>query len=331
MRRSTATALVALFSALGAAACGSDEERPLPAVPEPATAPDPRAVPAGTVVPLGGQPEGIVADPASGLVAVALRDPPGIVVVDHDGGRVGLIPLSGAPRHLDLAGEGQVQAPAEGSDELITVQLPSGEVRSSIAVGRQPHDAAFAAGRTFVADELSDTVTVIEGDRVITTVPVPAQPGGVASNGRSVAVVGVRARQMLAIDATSLRPLETVPSGVGPTHVVAGPDGRYYVADTQGDQILVFDDRPSLRQIADTPAVGAPYGIAVDAGRQRLWVTLTAANQLVGYDISGEEPRRVATFATVRQPNSVTVDPATGLVFVTGSAGGELQIVAPKA
>jgi DNA-binding beta-propeller fold protein YncE len=339
MRTSKAVTALAVLS-MALAACGSDEQRPepatapdrgtLPAVPEPATAPDARDVPAGKVVPLGGQPEGIVADPVSGSVAVAIREPPAVVILDHQGAEIGRVPLSGPPRHLDLAPGGVVLAPSESSDQLIAVHLPTAAIQSTTAVGRQPHDVAFAAGRTFAGDELGDTVSVIEGERVVTTIPVPAQPGGVASNGRTVAVVGVRARQMLAIDAASLAPLATVPSGVGPTHVVAGPDGRYYVADTQGDQVLVFDDQPSLHQVADTPAVGAPYGIAVDADRRRLWVTLTAANKLVSYDISGPEPRQVATFATVRQPNSVTVDPSTGLVFVTGTAENQLQIVDPE-
>jgi len=43
--------------------------------------------------------------------------------------------------------------------------------------------------------------------------------------------------------------------------------------------------------------------------------------------LSGPVPRRVATFATVRQPNSVTVDPSSGEVFVAGEAAGVLQLL----
>ncbi len=52
--------------------------------------------------------------------------------------------------------------PAEKSDELIEVTLPAGRASTS-RVGDFPHDAARAAGRTFVADELADTVSVLEG------------------------------------------------------------------------------------------------------------------------------------------------------------------------
>jgi hypothetical protein len=32
----------------------------------------------------------------------------------------------------------------------------------------------------------------------------------------------------------------------------------------------------------------------------------------------------------VRQPNSVTVDPRTGTVYIAGAADGQLQILVPK-
>jgi DNA-binding beta-propeller fold protein YncE len=40
--------------------------------------------------------------------------------------------------------------------------------------------------------------------------------------------------------------------------------------------------------------------------------------------------REIARYPTVRQPNSVAVDPASGRVFVTGKADGQLQILEPR-
>ena len=82
-----------------------------------------------------------------------------------------------------------------------------------------------------------------------------------------------------------------------------------------------------MARLGSVPAEGTPYGAAVDPARHRLWVTLTARNQLLEYDLSGALPRRQASFPTVRQPNSVAVDPATGRVFVTGTAAGEVQLL----
>ncbi|MFN2607259.1 MAG: YncE family protein [Acidimicrobiales bacterium] len=324
-------ALVAGALVAGAAACSSPAPAARTDVPEPASAPAPAAAPAGTVVSLGGDPEGVVADPATGLVAIGVRSPDGVLVVDHEGRLVRRIGLSSAPRHLEPGlTSGSVLAPVEGTDRLEVVDLRAGTVVSTTAVGRQPHDAAAAAGTLFAGNELADSLSVISGGSVTATLPMPRQPGGVATNGRTVAVVGVRGRRMAVVEAATAAAVGTVACGVGPTHVVAGPDGRYYVADTQGGRVLVYEDSPQLRQTGSAAAAGAPYGITVDPGRRHLWATLTARNQVVEYDISGRLPRRLATFATVRQPNSVAVDPTTGLVFVSGAtAAGDLQILRP--
>jgi DNA-binding beta-propeller fold protein YncE len=73
---------------------------------------------------------------------------------------------------------------------------------------------------------------------------------------------------------------------------------------------------------------GGPYGIAFDRPRGRLWVTLPGRNELVGLPAHGR-PHVVARHATVRQPDSVAVDAATGQVVVTGRTDGLLQLVTP--
>lgn len=314
-----------------ATACGSTAPKARTDTPEPAKPPPAGVTPAGTVVGIGSEPEGMVADAVSGLVAIGVRGPDGVVIVNHDGAVVRHVALSGAPRHLGFdASTRQVLAPTEGSDQLQTVDLETGAVTSTTPVGRQPHDAAAAAGHLFTGNELADSMSVIDDAKVTAVLPMPVQPGGVASNGRTVAVVGVRGRQIEVVDATTLRSLGRIAAGVGPTHVVSGPDGRYYVADTQGDKVIVYTDQPKPAQVGTTEAVGAPYGIAVDGARNRMWVTLTSRNQLVSYDISGRLPKRLATYPTVQQPNSVVVDAPTGTVFVAGATPtGELQILHP--
>ena len=66
-------ALVLLLALL--AGCGSAPREELPPAAEPASSPPPAAKPDGRLVPVGFKPEGIVADPRTGLVAVGLRSP----------------------------------------------------------------------------------------------------------------------------------------------------------------------------------------------------------------------------------------------------------------
>jgi DNA-binding beta-propeller fold protein YncE len=317
-------AALALFGAV-LAACGGSSDR-LPPAAEPARSPPLDREPAGTVVPLGHKPEGLAFDPATGQLAAGLTNPDRLAVVDGDTGRtVRRIPLPESPRHLRLgAPGGPVLVPAERADAIVEVSLARGRLRTA-PVGRFPHDAARAGGRVFVGDELGHTVSVVEGGRRIETLPAPRQPGGVAATAdRShVGVVGVRERALEVIDTRTLESEGKVSVGIGPTHVVGG-GGRFFVVDTRGNALLEVRLDP-LRVHRRTHLGGTPYGIAVDTERRRYWVTLTGRNQVAELT----DHRVLRRFPTVRQPNSVAVDPRTGRVFVASRTEGTLQFFDP--
>ena len=284
------------------------------------------------MVHVGNAPEGLVADPVTRLVAVGLRNPDELALVDGRRGTVvRVVGLPESPRHLALeAAGGPVLVPAERANALVRVKLPAGRVESVTRVGRFPHDAAASGARVLVGNERGNSVSIVAGARTLATLRAPLQPGGVAALPSGlVAVVSVRAR---VISLYRLDPPELVAkanAGVGPTHVVAAL-GRVYVVDTEGDAILAYRTEPrfELNGRANTP--GAPYGIAVDARRRRLYVTLTARNELAEYALGPPAPRRLRiTYPTVRQPNSVAVDPRSGRVFVASRTDGTLELIDP--
>ena len=309
------------------------EESSAPAA-EPAEAQPLEEEPVGKVVDVGGGPEGIVADAETGLVAVGLREPNELVLIDGESGEVvRTVGLPASPRHLGLAGPaGPVLVPVERGDALVRVGLPEGEVLSETPVGRFPHDAAASrGGRIFVANEFGDTVSVIEGDEVIEAIDAPRQPGGVAvTESGMVGVIGVSALDLEVFDGETLESLGRVDAGEGPTHLSAGPGELFYVTDTRGDAILIYESGAKPEQVGRVPLPGQPYGIAVDPGRGHLWVTLTAENELVQFALEGETLRELARYPTVSEPNTVAVDTASGRVYVAGRADGELQILAPR-
>ncbi len=331
-----------LLAAATLAACGGSSPAVPPAVrataPEPAVAPPTTVTPAGVLLSVGRQPEGIVADGPTDELAVSVRGGAtgdGVEIVSLAQQRIiGFAATDGAARHLQLAAPGgPVLVPAEGSDTLYRVSLGAAGVQSSAKVGRQPHDATAIGGKVLVTDELANTVSVLLGTTVTATVAVPVQPGGIAAgrttDGRTpvALVVGVRGRQVEALTPTGAS-LGRADAGLGPTHVRFG-GGRFYVADTSGNQILVYTvDAKGPHEVGRvTTGGGTPYGLAVDSARGRVWVTLTARNQLQEYRISGNSLALEATFPTPRQPNDVTVDEATGQVAVAGTGADEIQLL----
>lgn len=303
--------------------------------PEPAAAAPLEEEPAGEVIPLDAEPEGLVADAETGLIAVGIRDPKGLALVDAESGEmVRTTRLPGAPRHLGIAAPGgPVLVPAEGADTLYQIGLPDGEIVAETRVDNFPHHAAGGPdGRAFVISEAASTASVIEGGEVVEKFETPMNPGGVTvTEGGLLGIVGVRGLALEVFEADTLDSLGRVDAGEGPTHVEDGPRDRFYVADTRGDAVLVYRARPEPGRIARVPLPdGSPYGLDVDPEREHLWVTLTARNRLVQYDISGDTPREISSYPTVRQPNDVAVDVTDGRVFVAGRANSELQVIDPE-
>jgi DNA-binding beta-propeller fold protein YncE len=291
------------------------------------------------------------------------------LVDGRSGRTVRRVRLPGAARHLALARPGgPVLVPAEDTDQLVTVSLPGGRRRATrggrqphatvslpggrrratgvgrppyatvslpggrrraTPVGRQPH-AAIAArgpaagGRVFVGNERGRSVSVVKDGREIRRLDAPVGPGGLAATrGGVVAVVGVRERAVELFDSSTLASRGRIPVGLGPTHVAAR-GSRFFVVDTRGDGLVEIHTDP-LRVHRRTHLEGAPYGIAYDPRRRRFWVTLTASNRVAELT----DRRMLRTFPTVRQPNSVAVDPVTGRVFVASRKDGVLQLFDP--
>ena len=163
--------------------------------------------------------------------------------------------------------------------------------------------------------------------KLVAAAPVAPAPRteALVDGGRKLAVLSPRERVLETYDARTRERLDRAPAGAGPTHVVAGERGLAYVVDTAGDGLLVFETRGRLRIRRRYPLLGAPYAAASDLRRGRLWVTLTARNQIVELATSAR-PHRLNVYPTVRQPDTVALD-AAGRVYVQGD---RTQLLDPR-
>jgi hypothetical protein len=316
----------------GAVGCGATAPAVAPLSPaaRPARAPALTVRPAGRVLHIGPLADAVVGDPNAHIFAVAVHNPSRLILVSARTGRIGervAIPTgtrrAGAPPPAPAV----FLVPAETGRRALAIQpalrTPAQEL---------PPGAALVLGRTFVADARAAAVVALDRGRPTTTLPATIHPGGlVAANfDRLLAVVATRERTLALYDPRTLRRVARLPAGAGPTTVVAGGD-RLYVADTRGDAILVFATASGRRPLMRAgriplPRGSAPYGLALDPVRQRLWITLTARNELVSLPIDGRTgPTR--WLPTVQQPDAVAVDSALGTVAVTGHRHGVLQLI----
>lgn len=295
---------------------------------EPASAPLGGPAPAGTVVPLGAPATAVVFDPGTQTVAVALDDPPRLLLTTLDGAAPPRqVPLPGPAADLVLAADGgPFLVPITRPGSLVRVPLDGGTPSRTDLAG-SARGTVTVGGVTVVA--LGDRLVVLDGDRRIpgfidATRLVPA-------GNRGGPKIWVLDRGRSAVTVVDLATGETSPAlraGNGAAGAVADRFGRLLVTDTRDGELLAFaGDPPVLRQRFPLP--GAPYGLAYDGRRDLVWVTLTGRDEVVGLGVAGGEPVITHRFPTVHQPDAVAVDPVSGRVVVVSASGAGLQVIDP--
>jgi hypothetical protein len=117
-------------------------------------------------------------------------------------------------------------------------------------------------------------------------------------------------------------------AGEGATTLTADPLGRVLVADTRGGELLVYgccSPRTPLILRQAYPVRQAPYGLA--GSRELAWVSQTASNMVIGYDLSTGIPVEKVRYPTVQQPNSLAFDEASDTLYVVSGSGAGVQVI----
>ncbi|MCU1690533.1 MAG: hypothetical protein JWN20_2461 [Jatrophihabitantaceae bacterium] len=270
----------------------------------------------------------MVYDSVTGVLAIAVRDPDRILLINPVTGAQTAVGMPGHARHLQLAGPGgPLLVPVEDADVLIRVALPSGATKTT-SVGTQPHDAAGVdGGRVVVGDEFSKQISILDAQgKVERTVNDLVQPGGIVGAGPTVAVVDVGGFTLSTYDVATGNRTGRVPAGAGPTHGVLTTDRHVVIADTRGNAVMIYTLDP-LALLTKYPIAGNPYGLAYDAQTNTVWMTLTERNELVGLNLDASTPVEIARYSTVEQPNSVAVFPGTSTIWVGGTRDGVLETI----
>jgi DNA-binding beta-propeller fold protein YncE len=271
---------------------GSAGQQAVPPV-EPASAPLGGPAPAGTIRPLGAPATAVVVDPRSKTIAVALDDPPRLLLTTLDGtAPPRQVPLPGPAADLVLA--------ADGGPLLVPITAPGSLIRVVALDGNRVIPGFIDATRLIAAP---DEAKVWVLDR-----------------GRSAVSV---------VDLSTGEISPVLRAGNGAASAVADRFGRLLVTDTRDGELLAFaGDPPVLRQRFPLP--GAPYGLAYDGRRDLVWVTLTGRDEVVGLGVAGGEPVIVHRLPTVHQPDAVAADPVSGRVYIVSASGAGLQVIDPE-
>jgi DNA-binding beta-propeller fold protein YncE len=320
------------------AGCSSNPLNPAPRTIEPARPADSPPVsqsPAGAVRPLAGHPLAAVFDKGTGQLAVLCPGsdpaaPASIAVFAQAQVAPRVIALPGPATALTSDDHGTAYLAARGG--YLAVDLPSGRAaRVSVS------DAAHA-DFTAIARRADGKLVLGSADGAVYTLASEAPSGTAAVGNRNAifarvdalvtqgntTVVLDRGQTSVTTIGADGRAEQALRAGEGATTLAADPQGRVLVADTRGGQLLVYGVDPLILRQA-YPVRQAPYGVA--GSRDLAWISQTASNVVIGYDLSTGIPVEKVRYPTVQQPNSLAFDEASDTLYVVSGSGAGVQVI----
>ncbi|MGY0499124.1 YncE family protein [Nocardia sp. FBN12] len=321
-RGSVASALVGAAVVVVLTGCSGDDGGPDVPTREPATA---------AVSPAAARPAGQVFPAAATTALLAERSTGRLAALDTAGTALALIdpaaPTTPATITLPAVGvslaqgkPGEVLVAAAG--RVVRVDAVTGAV-TEIPVDGDVHSVQTRTDGTLVVGTADGTVRELNADGTVTrTITGLVSADVIALTGENITVVDRKQTAVVAVGDEALGLM--LRAGDGATNAITDPHGRIIVADTAGGELLVYSAGPLvLRQ--RFPVLSSPYALAYDPRSELVWVSATQSNEVVGYDLSTGIGVEVARFATLRQPDAITVDERTGDLFVASATGDGLQ------
>ncbi|WP_460863167.1 YncE family protein [Rhodococcus aerolatus] len=261
------------------------------------------------------------------MLGLLTTDPAAVVLVDLDrpAATTRTVPLPGPGARI-VANGAELLIPVDGA--VIRIDASAGTSRALPVVGDLRSVVVLADGRLGVGSATGEVRILDAAGGTEKSVTGLAGADDLAVVGNDLLALDRAQSALVGIDLGAAALGAALRAGEGAARATTNGADRVVVTDPARGELLVFSTGPVLLR-QRYPVPGAPWAVAVDPANDRAWVTLTATNELVSYDLAGPEPVEQRRVPTVAQPDSVAVDPTTGTVYV-GSGTGQLQVVTPS-
>nr|WP_234809534.1 hypothetical protein [Mycolicibacterium tusciae] len=246
------------------------------------------------------------------------------VLGEVDGSRV--VPLPGIATAMTGDDEGQLYVSTRGG--YFRVDLVEDTATLVDVEGQQDTDFTAIARREdgkLVLGSADGSVFTLSSDTAVgAQLKIFARVDDLVTQGNTAVVLDRGQTSVTALSEDGAEGEHALRAGEGATTMAADDAGRVLVADTRGGQLLVYGVDPLILRQA-YPVRDAPYGLA---GTSTLaWVSQTASNAVVGYDLSTGIPVEKVRYRTVQQPNSLVFDESSGTLYVVSGSGAGVQMI----
>jgi hypothetical protein len=324
-------AILAITALTGCSTNPADAPPPTIAPAQAAASPPASGELPGTVRPLAAGAQGTRFDPATGALVVMGPGPEGQTALtvfpsSPQGGQPRTVLTPSAATAMTGDDDGGILLSTRGG--YLRVDIASGTVARTDVEGQSGTDFTAIARRgdgRLVLGTADGAVLTLDSDTTVgAQLPIFARVDALVTEGDTTVVLDRGQTSVTAVDSSGEKAAQALRAGEGATTIAADPAGRVLVADTRGDELLVFGADPLIMR-QRYPVPGAPYGLAGSA--QLAWVSQTATNTVIGYDLATGIPVEKVRHRTVQQPNDLAYDQASDTLYVVSGSGAGVQMI----
>lgn len=279
---------------------------------------------------MGGRPQAAIFDTDTGQLAVLdpgddPQAPASIAVFSAVRASPRVIALPGPATASTGDGHGAAYLCAHGgyfvvdlaTDRATWVGVTGEENTEFTAIAVRADGKLVLGSATGVFYTLASQTAVAKRDKIFARVDF------IVTQGDTAVVLDRGQTSVTTIDADG-NAQQALRAGQGTTTLAADSMGRVLAADTRGGQLLVFGVDPLILRQA-YPVRDSPYGLA--GSRELTWVSQTATNTVIGYDLSTGIPVEKVRYPTVQQPNALAFDDTSGTLYVVSGSGAGVQVI----
>ena len=293
----------------------------------------------------------------AGRVYVSNEDGESVTVLDADSGNtVATIPVGKRPRGIKLSHDGaQLYVAVSGlpkcppsvpdaqcaklkhdlqADGIAVIDTSSLKLVKLLKAGSDPEqfDLSKDGRRLFIANEDASTVSVLNvaTGALEATVHVGTEPEGVRAspNGRWVVVTNETGNSITLVDAHSFAVLDTIAVGKRPRDVAFTPDSATIYISAEFDSSVYRAALPGGRGSERLLQLGKddrPMGLALDAARQRLYVSTGRGGMVAVIALQG--PKLLKEIKVGKRPWGIALSRDGRRLYTANGPSNDVSII----
>jgi YVTN family beta-propeller protein len=205
----------------------------------------------------------------------------------------------------------------------------------SATVGNNPAGVAVSSTKTYVVNQGSNTVSVIDRanpNQPPVTINVVSSPTAVVVSPDNTRVYAAGNGGVSVINTTTNKVIRTLSTGTGQLNGIAvSPNGQRVYATNTGTNRVVVLNPTATNPVVKSIVVGTqPTGIAVSKDGSRLYVANSGSNTVSVINPDAATPV-LKTIAVGAQPTGVVVSPDGSRVYVSNAASNTVTALNPTA